>query len=264
MCRVAVGTVQTAGGPRSEDADRQEAATVVGLRCCIHVRVHWRSMGKIYKNISCLPSRGSIHKELGIDEGVRVTEELLLDLMVSRGLTGNMNSMLGSLIVEDNLWDAALRLGRNDDRRIAFRASWALEWAYVVEPQQIEKRFAAFLNDLLATRSESVQRVYSKMLCDMIRRGAVSLNDSEAEAVTERCFDLLTGESTPVAVKVWQIELLYDLVPRIEWVEENLSAIVRGISESEGCSPAMAAHARNYFRRIGSRKRKGNDKRIEG
>jgi len=61
---------------------------------------------------------------------------------------------------------------------------------------------------------------------------------------------LLTDEKTPVAVKIWQIELLDDLRTRIGWIEENLTEMVRSLSENPECRPAMAAYARRYLRRV--------------
>lgn len=207
-------------------------------------------MSKVYKYISRRESELPAREELGLSSGDRIVKETFRDLMLVRGLTKNMNSILGSLIVEERLWDVALELARSREPQVAFRSSWALEWAYTVESGEIERRFGIFFNDFLSSENESVQRVYSKMLCDMLRRGAVTLSDEEAVSVAERSFALLTCADTPVAVLVWQIELLYDLVPRLDWIEENLTAVVRRMSESPDCPPSIAASARRYLRRI--------------
>lgn len=216
-------------------------------------------MGSVYKRISRVGSGLPARAELGLSSEDEITSDTFRDLMLVGGLTKGMNSTLGALIVEEGLWNAGLELARSDEKSVAFRASWALEWAYTVEPLQIERRFETFFRDFLHADSESVQRVYSKMLCDMLRRGAVVLKDDDAEAVAERCFELLTADTTPVSVKVWQIELLYDLIPRFDWIGDNLTAVVRTMSESPECTPALAAHARHYFNRLrrDSQKRKG-------
>lgn len=207
-------------------------------------------MGAVYKPIAHSESGLSVREELGLSPDDAITSETFLDLIIAGGLTKRMNRVWGTLIVEEGLWNAAMELARSDDPRVAFRSSWALEWAYNLESAQIWERFPLFFDTLLSSGSESVQRVYSKMLCDMLRSGTVVLNDSEAMAAAERCFGLLTDSGTPVSVKVWQIELLYDLTPRLDWIEENLTAVVRLMSESSECTPAMAAHARHYFRRM--------------
>ena len=140
--------------------------------------------------------------------------------------------------------------------RIAFRASWALEWAYTLDPRPVEERFPGFLEDLLRSDHASVQRIYSKMLCDMMRRGAVAPDDAQAAALAGKCGELLLSQTAPVAVRVWQIELLDDLRGRIGWVEENLTDIVREVSERPDCPPAMATCARRYLQRANTRNKR--------
>lgn len=207
-------------------------------------------MSKVYKHILKTEQTESARVAVGLSESDIITTDTLRDLLLSRGLTKNMNCIMGALIEENNLWEAAMTLSSDVDRQVAFRASWALEWAYIMHPEMIECRFAEFFNDLLRTKNDSVQRVYSKMLCDMLRRGVAMLSTEEALALADKCFGLLTDKETPVAVKVWQIELLADLSPRIDWIEENLTEIVRNMSESHNCTPAIAAAARHYFKRL--------------
>lgn len=207
-------------------------------------------MKKIYKQVSRRDELGHVREAVGLTSEEPITIETLKDLLLAGGLTKRMNRTFGTLIQEEGLWDEALELARYDDPRVAFRASWALEWAYMIQPEEIERRFQFFLRDFLTFHNESVQRVYSKMLCDMTRRGSIVLSGDQAAALAEKSFDLLTDPDRAVAVRVWQIELLFDLMPRFGWVEENLTAVVRGLSEHPDCTPAIAAHTRSYFRRI--------------
>ncbi len=215
-------------------------------------------MRKVYKHIS-KPEHSSAPREaFGIGRGEEITVERLEEALAGR-FARKMNATAGSLIVEENLWDEAMALARrgsngggnrNGGDKIAFRASWALEWAYNMAPEQIEARWARFFEDFLSSRNDSVHRVYSKMVCDMMRRGTVALSDDDAERLAEKCFDLLISADTAVAVKVWQIEILSDLAARIDWVGETLTETVRTMSESPDCLPAMAAHARHYFKKL--------------
>lgn len=205
-------------------------------------------MSKVYKRILTNELTVNAREATGLSPLDTVTCETLRDLLFSRGLTKKMNVIIGTLIAEENLWEEAIILSRDNNPKIAFRASWALEWAYTMNSEQIERRFEELLNDFSQTDNESVQRVYSKMLCDMIRRRVIYLSDEKAAAIAETCFDLLTNRQTPVAVKVWQIELLADLSQRIEWIEENLTDIVRDMSENSECTPAIAASARRFLK----------------
>ena len=155
----------------------------------------------------------------------------------------------GTLIVGGALWDEALRMARTADPKAAFRAAWALEHAYVCAPEAVEERFDEFFRTWLATDSSSVQRIFSKMLCDMLRRRVVTLDDDRLADLVACCFDRLTAPSTPSAVAVWQIELLDGCAARVGWIGEQLEAIVRSMSERPDCLPSMASYARRFLRR---------------
>lgn len=211
-------------------------------------------MPKVYKHTSCWEYNTTARELLGLSIEDSITTDTFRDLLLANGLTKSMNRVIGQLILEENLWDDALQLSRSGEPQVAFRASWALEWAYIADNSQIEARADTFIEDLLDSSNQSVQRVYSKMVCDMLRRGSVVLTDNKATDIVDKCFSLLTDDNTPVAVKVWQIELLCDFTTRFDWIEENLTAIVRNLSEHPDCSPAMAAHSRRYLQKI-ARKR---------
>lgn len=213
-------------------------------------------MTSIYKR-AAKPTQPPARELLGIDPGVKITPDVLETVVLGAGLSKKMNMLIGSLIVEESLWDEAMLLSGSEDDRTAFRISWGLEWAYTLEPKELELRAKRFVRDFLDARNESVNRVYSKMLCDMTRRGAVELDPEEAISVAEKAFDLLINPKTAVAVKVWQIELLYDLRSRMDWIEEALVETVRTLSEATECTPGMASHARHFFRRIKKSKKTG-------
>ncbi len=191
---------------------------------------------------------------MGISRDEIIDSSTLRTLLHAGGLTQKMNTVIGSLIAEEGLWNEALDLAMSDNGQTAFRASWALEWAYATNMDYFERFIPRFFTDYLAASNESVNRVYSKMACDMMRRGVLRLDDEQALMVAEKAFDLLVNPDTAVAVKVWQIELLSDLSCRIDWIEENLTEIVRIMSEKPDCTPAEAAHARHYFRRLAKRR----------
>lgn len=138
-----------------------------------------------------------------------------------------MNERYGRIIAENDLWDFALDLAFHDDPRVAFRSSWALEWAYFNDRESFRPHTAHFFDNFLKAANPSAHRHYSKMLYDMMRRGAVTLDHGQACATAEKCFELLIDPSTRVAVKVWCMEILFDLRPRLDWLEENLRDAVQ-------------------------------------
>lgn len=207
-------------------------------------------MEKIYRHPADGKPSDKARTSFGFRDEDTLTAQSLRDILSVR-ICAKLNVTAGTLIIEEDMWDDAMALAGNPDPQVAFRASWALEYAYTVKPGEVERRFDRFFADFITSGSESVQRVYSKMLCDMLRRGDVHLTEVQSEQAVERCFDLLSSPDTPIAVAVWQIELLYDMRHRFDWIEENLTETVRRISESPECTPGMAATVRRYFRRLG-------------
>ena len=130
-------------------------------------------MKGIYKRTEYPTAARSAREELGPPPQERIDKETLQGILSAGGLTKQTNRMLGRLIAEEKLWDEAMELARSDEAQVAFRSAWALEWAYTMDAHPIEARFRRFFEDFLRSDNTSVQRIYSKMLCDMVRRGAV-------------------------------------------------------------------------------------------
>jgi hypothetical protein len=160
-----------------------------------------------------------------------------------------MDERFGHLIIEKGLWEEALGLAFHDDPRVAFRASWALGWAYFEDRELFRPFIARFIEDYLRAENPSVHRMYAKMLCDMIRCGLVVLDPAQAERVAEKTFDLLIGTETKSAVRVWAAEILFELSPRLEWVEEHLAAVLRQQIETMP-TPAILNHHSKLLKRI--------------
>jgi hypothetical protein len=165
------------------------------------------------------------------------------------GFERGMNRRVGAMILEGGLWSEAMDLAMDDDASVGFRAAWGLEAAYCADMDAFVAYFPRLLEDLLVTQNGSVERIYSKMLCDGMRRDAVKLTGAQAERLTEKAFGILIREGSKVATKVWQVELIADLIPRLEWIEESLTSLMRAMSENPDCTPAEAALAKNFLRR---------------
>ena len=173
---------------------------------------------------------------------------------LSGEMIGEMNGVFGRLIGPNNMWDFALDLAFHDDPRVAFRGSWALEWAYYNDREAFRPYLAHFVDNFLKAANPSVHRHYTKMLWDMQHRGMLVLDDGQAEQVAEKAFDLLIRPETKVAVKVWCMEILYDLSPRLDWVGEQLGEVLRRIMEDEP-SRGIANRGLKILRRIDGRRK---------
>ena len=185
----------------------------------------------------------------GVAGEVSDAGEAFREAMLSGNLSRESVQRWGERIVLEKLWEEALQMAREGEPKVAFRAAWALEYAWKLWPEGVVTRFGRLLEVLLASSNVSVQRIFSKMAYELLRRQAVSLADGEAEALVACCFDRLLDLATPSGVAVWQIRLLDLLAARIDWVGEQLEAIVRQWSEAPDCTPAIASCTRRYLRR---------------
>lgn len=181
-----------------------------------------------------------------------VTGEMLV-IGLSGELGPGMAGRFGSLIQRHGLYGEAIALAGHPDDRVAFRASWALEWAYEADRERFRPLSGDILATFLSSRNGSVHRIYTKMICDMSRRGIIVFDDREAEKVAEKAFDLLIDPDTKVAVKVWAAEVLFDLSAWLGWVRDHLPDVVRHQMELSP-TPAMLNHGNKLLRRIAARK----------
>lgn len=168
-----------------------------------------------------------------------------------------MGEFYGGLIVKHGLWEAAIGLASHPDPKIAFRSSWALEKAYASHKKYFADNFSGtFIGQYLKSGNGSVDRSYSKILCDMLRRKLIEPGTETLDKIAVKAFDLLIGPDTKVAVKVWAMEILFDLAGRFAWIDEHLEDVVRGELGKESSTPAMSNHGRKLLRRIGERQDK--------
>lgn len=173
--------------------------------------------------------------------------ETLRTLLKERFEKG-MNISVGRKIIDENLWEQACMLVADDDRQIAFRAAWALQWAIEHDKDRLTLLFQHILSTFLASDNGSVLRIYAKLLNDAMPRA--QLDDASAHRVAEKAFDLLLDKNVKVAVKVWLMEILASLTDRIDYVAENLAECVLALSQAPDCTPAMTSHSRRILRRI--------------
>ena len=154
-------------------------------------------------------------------------------------------------ILDNGLYGVALELAFDPDPRLAFRGSYALEYAFVADPPGFEPYIPLFLQNFLTVSNPSALRHYTKMLGLMLKEGMVELTPEQRERVTEVTFDLLIGASVKVAVKVWAMEILFLLSGKGGWVEQQLYDTAEGLM-AEG-TPGIRAHCREIRRRLRTR-----------
>jgi hypothetical protein len=204
---------------------------------------------RYYKRLSRFPEGTD---RLESEVCLPVTEEQLCRFLDENFIGGQMKPAVGYLILKHGLWEQAMNIGIHTEHHLAFRASWALEWAYEQCPEgQLPEWFAdRMTGDFVVSTNGSLHRVYAKMVLDRMRFGAFAPTDTQAELLAEKCFDLLINPKTRGAVRMWCMEILTDLSPRADWIADSLEATAHNISQQPDCSPGMSMACRRVIQQL--------------
>ncbi|WP_316830014.1 hypothetical protein [Pedobacter aquatilis] len=124
------------------------------------------------------------------------------------------------------------------DEQIGFRAAWILERVY----SQYEERFLPFARYFLAQlplqHNLSALRHYVKILAFMTDKKASAeikkvIEAYEMDTIVEVVFAWLIDEKIPVAVKSHCLNILANLIPKHEWIKNELSETMEFLVDKE-------------------------------
>lgn len=158
-----------------------------------------------------------------------------------------IKEVVGRVIVRDGRWAEAIALAVHPDPRVAFRAAWALDWAFFHSPEGLTKHFDAFVEAFLISENGSVHRQYLRILADMQHRRIVEIDCIRLVRIAEKCFDLLICNETKAAVKAHCMDFLLDASPRLDWVGDALMDTLSRTLENNP-SPGLANRASKILR----------------
>ena len=176
-----------------------------------------------------------------------MTEAELVDALKSR-FTRGMAQRYGQAIVESDLFCVALDLGLDANRAVAFHASYALERAFFMAPDQFDSHVAHFVENYLVATNPSTHRHYSKIMAHLLGCGRVVLDDVQRQQVAEATFDRLIDPEVRPGVKVWAMEILANVSKNLSWVNEQLYDTIQ--FQMRHGEPALCSRGRKICRRI--------------
>ena len=151
----------------------------------------------------------------------------------------------GDLLLEQELFEQAMNLALRPVRGvIPFRASYALERAFLKAPDRFGPYSERFIVDFSSVSHPSVWRHYGKIMALLLKGGKLTLNDEQAGTIAETAVLRLVDESIPVGARVWSLDILFYLKKRISWIDEELPAILEGLKIDP--TPAMISRLRRF------------------
>lgn len=155
----------------------------------------------------------------------------------------------GPLVLAENLQKSCMELAFDHDPRIAFRASYALEYAFFDNPEKFTGEYGGmFLECMTRTTNPSVHRHYTKILAFMLEKNIIRLSDRQVEEMTEFVFDLLISPRTKPAVRATSMNILYELCDRLDWIAGSLYDTILHISADS--TPAVRNRGEKICKRL--------------
>ena len=151
----------------------------------------------------------------------------------------------GDLLLDRELFDAAMNLAvRPAKGVIPFRASYALERAFLKAPERFESYYGRFVADFSEAKHPSVWRHYGKIMAMLLKAKKLDLTEEQANVIAETAVMRLVDETIPVGARVWSLDILYYLRKRLPWIDEELPEIIDNLKIAP--TPAMISRLRRF------------------
>ncbi|WP_207420917.1 hypothetical protein [Desertivirga brevis] len=143
-------------------------------------------------------------------------------------------------------------LSFHQDKAIAFRASWILENATCLQPEEFWKNAPYFLNSYNAQTNNSCRRHFTKILMWVVKKKAnrKELRGFDWTAIIESTFEWLSNPECPVAVKVNCLDILLGLKDQQDWIAEELRAETEFLLRNG--SAAMQSRGKKVLKKLRS------------
>lgn len=119
-----------------------------------------------------------------------------------------------------------IKLSLSPDGSVAWRAAWILENVVVGKMTAYIHQIPVIITAFPVVKSDGAKRHYGKMMMKITDPKSAMLQNimakTDMENVVETCFDWLIDEKIKVAVKVFCIQILFNLHFRYDWIREEL------------------------------------------
>ena len=143
-------------------------------------------------------------------------------------------------IIESNDLDIddLLEISFHKKKEIAFRAAWMLEYVMTHKPDRFTPYIQKLLTLLPDQKNPSAQRHYTKIIALLTAKNANSVYKNlvqkiDFDAAIETLFTWLIDPDILVATKVHCMQALANLVPRYDWIKDDLEQTIDYLTEKE-------------------------------
>lgn len=178
-------------------------------------------------------------------DNVVVSDDELKNMIYRMHGSAEIGWIASSAVLNPLLLQKFLEFTDDGDTRLVFRASWALSKACMLNPDVFMPIMPLVVEKLLNTKNGSAMRSFLKIISIT---GTASLTESLQGRLVEYCFSMLRSPFSAIAVKVYSLDVLYDISLRFPGLTHELAAIAGMLP---GDAPAgVKAKYREVMRKI--------------
>ena len=148
---------------------------------------------------------------------------------------------MGNLILEQNLFGLMMDIICKEKGNIAFRAAWAVEYAFLKRPDSFLNFVPQFITYFHKTENESVRRLYGKIMYILLSKKWLVPDIDTSESIAETVCHWLIASKAKIGNKIWCLNILQILNPQVKWITEVMENIIakESISPTPGIKCAI-------------------------
>jgi hypothetical protein len=170
-----------------------------------------------------------------ITYGKKVQNDLSTDTLKNKILKmggGELELWKLSVLSDEQVFKDIYSLISSDEPRIAWRSCWIIDNADEKDPELLVPFIPDIVERLIATKNGSLKRHFTRILCRH------EIPEELLGQVINRCFDLLSP-SEAVAVRVFAMQLLFNISQREPGLKKELAAVLESLTEEGGTAGFM-------------------------
>jgi len=141
--------------------------------------------------------------------------------------SGELEIWKRAVAADEKLFNLLFQLIFSRDKRLAWRSCWIIDTASEDAPDLLEDKLPEIIAGFLSTSNSSLKRHFTRILC------RYHIPEEYLGAIVNRSFELLVPTEPP-AVRVFAMQLLYNITLRQPDLKGELISVIQGLIEEGG------------------------------
>ncbi|MFO7575761.1 MAG: (deoxy)nucleoside triphosphate pyrophosphohydrolase [Bacteroidales bacterium] len=185
-----------------------------------------------------------VSRESG-NSDITVSDDELKSMIYRMSGSSEVGWIAASAVSNQLLFRKLLEFTEGDDTRLVFRSSWALIKVCEESPELFLPYLEVIADKLFRTKNGSAERSFLKILQ---LTGTSSLSEDLQGRLADHCFTLLRSRSSAIAVKVYSIDVLYEISQRYPGLTNELAGILNMLPDD--VPAGVKAKCRELLRKL--------------